>query len=505
MEKSSFFNSVNGDRKYKAEDFAEFFNSLVTNGVFPNPSTNLQVTANNNMTVTLKSGKAWINGHVYINTDDLVLTIDVADGVLNRIDRLVLRLDTVNREIKAQVKKGTFASSPVSPTLQRDADGFELGIADVYVGKGTVSIVQANITDLRMNTGLCGWVNSLIQADTTAIFNQYLNWYQTTTGKYEQDINTIKTQFQQEFDTWFATIKDTLSGDVAGNLLNKVNALETNLSTANTNITNVTNDLATYKADKASHFKYIGAIGNGQEITDFNTATTQGYYTMCDLSSGTLNYPPLAYSWGILEVIVDEDTKYMHQKAYSIVDGVNYERVRNESTTWTPWRKILDQRDYDNLFQYANDIKTKWANAVTLKGVSASPTETSDSLATKTGQISAGKASGTISSQYINAQQSKDFVINSFNFNASMIYTTVNVSYLSGEQQSNLSYMYRNGVWIKPETTIEQDIADNISYRSYLEMQIVSISQTSFTIRVTNKHSTSNIYLSPIYWYAWEV
>ncbi|MGH4125286.1 MAG: hypothetical protein ACREV6_20405 [Clostridium sp.] len=41
MEKSSFFNSVEGDRKYKASDFASYFNSLLTNGVFPNPSTNL--------------------------------------------------------------------------------------------------------------------------------------------------------------------------------------------------------------------------------------------------------------------------------------------------------------------------------------------------------------------------------------------------------------------------------------------------------------------------------
>ncbi|MBU3153892.1 hypothetical protein [Clostridium estertheticum] len=54
MEKSSFFNSVAGDRKYKASNFADYFNSLLTNGVFPNPSTNLQVINNNNMTITVK-------------------------------------------------------------------------------------------------------------------------------------------------------------------------------------------------------------------------------------------------------------------------------------------------------------------------------------------------------------------------------------------------------------------------------------------------------------------
>ena len=41
-EKSSFFNSVSGDRKYKAEDWASYFGALIGNGVFPNPATNLQ-------------------------------------------------------------------------------------------------------------------------------------------------------------------------------------------------------------------------------------------------------------------------------------------------------------------------------------------------------------------------------------------------------------------------------------------------------------------------------
>ncbi|MFK5173340.1 hypothetical protein ACI3QN_12575, partial [Propionibacterium freudenreichii] len=89
-ERSSFFDSVDDDRLYQASDFAEFFNSLVTNGCFPSPSTNLQVIANNNMTVTVKAGKAWVNGYVYINDSDLILPIAVADGVLNRIDRIVV-------------------------------------------------------------------------------------------------------------------------------------------------------------------------------------------------------------------------------------------------------------------------------------------------------------------------------------------------------------------------------------------------------------------------------
>jgi hypothetical protein len=52
-----------------------------------------------------------------------------------------------------------------------------------------------------------------------------------------------------------------------------------------------------------------------------------------------------------------------------------------------------------NLFQYANDGKTAVANAVTAKGVSASPTDTFSVLATKIGQINTGKriATGSVS------------------------------------------------------------------------------------------------------------
>lgn len=236
MEKSGFFNSNNGDRKYKASDFAEFFNSFITNGVFPNPSTNLQVIANNDMTVTLKEGPAWINGYQYINDSDLILPIAVADGVLNRIDRIALRMDTAGRAINAVVKEGTFASSPVALGLQRDADGYELGIADIAVNAGVTAITQSNITDLRLSSDYCGVVSFVNPIDVTAIFNQYQDWFNTKKVTYESTMNTNEsqfttdmsakeTQFQADFTAWFNGIKGQLGTDAAGNLQNQINSI----------------------------------------------------------------------------------------------------------------------------------------------------------------------------------------------------------------------------------------------------------------------------------------
>ncbi len=231
---SGFHNSVNGDRRVKADFFARFFGSLIGNGVFPNPSTGCQVISNNDMTVTVKTGKAWINGVFYENTADMTLSLDVADGVLKRIDRVVLQYSTINRTIEAKVKKGTFASNPVAPSLQRDADAYELGIADILVGNGVVSISQSSITDLRLNSNYCGVVAALInQVDTTTLFNQYQAWYLETTNQAAADLSIMLSAFQSSYNAWFADLQDILDENTAGNLLNMINAIIADVSALN--------------------------------------------------------------------------------------------------------------------------------------------------------------------------------------------------------------------------------------------------------------------------------
>lgn len=256
-EKSGFFNSVNGDRKYKADFFAEYFASFIGNGIFPNPSTSLQAISNSNMTVTINSGKAWINGYYYFNDSNLVLTIDTADGVLNRIDKIVLQFDTLNRNINLKVKKGSFASNPTAPVLQRDANTYELALADIYVGKGALSISQSNITDLRLDSTKCGIVHGTVeQVDTTSLFNQYQTWIAEKKSQYNAEITNWTTQKQTEYETWFdATtaadqsefdiwfdgVKGIFEGDAIGNLTNKVNSIpvfQTAQGTANVIILN---------------------------------------------------------------------------------------------------------------------------------------------------------------------------------------------------------------------------------------------------------------------------
>ena len=226
-EKSSFFTSLNGDRKYKSSDFAEYFSTFIGNGVFPNPSTNLLVTANGDMTINLSPGFAWINGYMYHNTDNLTLTVEHADSALKRIDRVVLKCDFINREIKAYVKKGSFASNPIAPNLERGVNAYELSISDILVENGVISIQQSKITDTRLDENVCGIVTQTVKEIETSELYRKLQGYIDERGQDVKGwVETATAQWEIDFNTWFETIKDVLSGDVAGNLANRILELE---------------------------------------------------------------------------------------------------------------------------------------------------------------------------------------------------------------------------------------------------------------------------------------
>ena len=159
--RSGFFNSINSDRMYSATEFAEYFAAFIGSGVFPDPSTSLQIQATTGMIVKIKAGKAWINGFFMINDADSTETI-AADAVLNRIDRYVVRLHYSNRSMTLVRKIGTAASSPVAPGVTRDAEMYELSLATVAVNAGTTLIVAGNITDTRLDGSVCGFVSSTI-------------------------------------------------------------------------------------------------------------------------------------------------------------------------------------------------------------------------------------------------------------------------------------------------------------------------------------------------------
>lgn len=199
---SYFFNAVLSDgvydRIYNSEDMTSYLDKLVGNGVFPNPSTQLQVRASTGMNVIVGAGSGWINGHKMVNTADLTLAVTASDVLLNRIDAVIFYVDFNARDMGIEIKEGTLAASPVAPTLQRDNSRYEMCLAQISIPKQVTAITTAMITDTRGTGNLCGFVQGLIQqVDTTTLFDQW----------------------QAQFNDWFSAVQEQL---IQGRLFKKL-------------------------------------------------------------------------------------------------------------------------------------------------------------------------------------------------------------------------------------------------------------------------------------------
>ena len=209
---SYFFNAElkNGkyDREYSALDLTNYLRKIVSDGVFPNPSSNLQVQAQSGMNIVVKAGEGMGLGHKIVNNNDLILTVEQSDVALNRLDRVVYYVDFINRLMGIRIKKGTLGASPVAPELTRNEDVYEYSLATILVNKQVTSISQSNITDTRGDSNVCGWVVGLIkEVDTSTLFDQWNTAFDEKTDDFSQQIANN----QNEFNQWFENVKNTLS------------------------------------------------------------------------------------------------------------------------------------------------------------------------------------------------------------------------------------------------------------------------------------------------------
>ena len=201
-----FFNSIDGDRKYNADQMSEYFNGLVSDGVYESVANGFQVKASSGMTVNVGTGRAlidskWINNDATYNID-----INASHVTLNRYTAIILQLNRSNRAIGIVTRDGENATNPTKPALTNNATISELCLAYVYVGAGASTISQSNISDMR-GSSVCPWVTGLIkQVDTSELF---LQW-QTAYEEFYAEMQEWKKEQKELFDSWFATLSGQL-------------------------------------------------------------------------------------------------------------------------------------------------------------------------------------------------------------------------------------------------------------------------------------------------------
>lgn len=122
-------------------------------GVFPGSGggtySALQVQAKSpaSTNIEVEIGAALVAGYLYQNTAALTFTIGANASGNARIDTAVLRADFVAQTVRAVVKQGTPAASPVHPTLQQDTTIWEIPLADIAVANGFSVINQTDVTN----------------------------------------------------------------------------------------------------------------------------------------------------------------------------------------------------------------------------------------------------------------------------------------------------------------------------------------------------------------------
>lgn len=286
---SGFFNSVDHDRLYDATDISRLFDGLIRDGIFASIGDCMVVKQSNQMNVTVGTGRAWFN-HTWSYNDALYpVTIPPSEILMDRIDAIVLEINSVEAVRANSIKliKGTPSSTPTKPALTNTKEVHQYPLAYVKVGKEVTSIRQADIENC-VGTSACPFVTGILEVisieqlipqwkdilnrfveENTANFNTWMNgekqnyqawliaakkeitdweatsksdyqkWYDSIKNGYDQWFATIKAAYdanwstfqkwekssQAEFDKWFENIKNKLEGDLGAKLTMEIEKL----------------------------------------------------------------------------------------------------------------------------------------------------------------------------------------------------------------------------------------------------------------------------------------
>ena len=246
---SGFFNSVNGDRKYDAMQMSSIFDGLIIDGIFASIGTAFVVKATTAQTVNVGIGKAWFNHTWTLN--DAVLPLECPDSelLLNRIDAIVLEVNTTEtvRENSIKIIRGTPATDPSRPTLIKEGTIYQYPLCYIYRASGSTTITQSDITNMvgsdetpfvtgilktiSLNELLGQWEAELDQfmADqsnevaewTESQKTEMLAWFEDLKSDLRLEQQTLDEWIaseQSDFLAWYGRMKDQLSEDAAGNL-----------------------------------------------------------------------------------------------------------------------------------------------------------------------------------------------------------------------------------------------------------------------------------------------
>ena len=179
VQKSFFWD---GEQEYGQEELQQVLNSFMTSGVAVQDDGTLDfaVTAGTGK-VNISPGRALCNGVWRYEPEAISLAVATPTSY-PRIDRVVVRGDFTQRVTEIAIKQGAEASSPQPPALQRDADKYEISLAQVKI----TTAGAITVTDERYDTNVCGAIRARGMSEFDTYFESiklaFKQWFEQQQG-----------------------------------------------------------------------------------------------------------------------------------------------------------------------------------------------------------------------------------------------------------------------------------------------------------------------------------
>lgn len=230
---SGFFNSLNGDRKYDATQFGAIFDGVIQDGIFASIGNHFSVKPNGGMDLLIGTGRAWFNHTWSLNDSEMVLTVKAADTLYERIDAVVLEVNTSysGRNNSIKIIYGTPASNPQNPPLTNANGVYQYPLAYIRLSVGLKEISNLNITNMVGTTQTPYVTGPLKSISNDALIEQWTDMYRKYYDTIQSTNNVKLDTYYEQFNSWFERVKDNLNGIGVANVLSELEDVERDLRT----------------------------------------------------------------------------------------------------------------------------------------------------------------------------------------------------------------------------------------------------------------------------------
>lgn len=212
-----FYNSVNHDRVYNANQMSQIFDGIINDGVYESIGDKFAVTPAGGFVVNVGSGRAWFNHTWTYNDGNAPLSIADPDLAYGRKDLIVIDVNYADsvRANSIIVLTGSPDPNPSDPGLINEPGHVQYPIARITVPKysaGFTDITAAMITQL-VGTSACPYVTGILRV--TSIDNLYTQW-------------------EAQFEEWFEHLQNELDDNQAAHLQHEIDELNSRKQTKGT-------------------------------------------------------------------------------------------------------------------------------------------------------------------------------------------------------------------------------------------------------------------------------